>query len=129
MSRFAVSCEHLAITAHFDEVILPSNPFSNRFSTLIWRSFSASAAARSQNWPLATTAARTPSAPWIARPRQSRNQRIQAVTSVPPFWVRSNSCQRFTLTPPQRLTSPPEKWGLLSFGVTNHRHRRNPLPC
>ena len=26
MSRFAVSCEHLAITAHFDEVILPSNP-------------------------------------------------------------------------------------------------------
>lgn len=38
MSGFDVSCERLAISAHFDDVIQPSNPSSSRFSALIRRS-------------------------------------------------------------------------------------------
>lgn len=90
MSRFAVSCEQLAIVAHLDDVIFPSNQSSSRFRTLIWRSFRASAAARSQKGPLTRTVARMLSAPMIARSRQSRNHRTHAVTSVPPLG--SNPC-------------------------------------
>ncbi len=35
ISRCAVSCEHLARFAHFDEVSLPSNPSSNRLTTFL----------------------------------------------------------------------------------------------
>lgn len=48
MSRYAVSCEHLASFAHLDDVSLPSKPSSNRFRILIWRSLSGSLAKCSQ---------------------------------------------------------------------------------
>ena len=40
MSRCAVSCEHSASFAHFDEVILPSYPFNNRLTMFRCRSLS-----------------------------------------------------------------------------------------
>jgi len=40
MSRRAVSCEHLQIFAHFDEVSLPSKPSKSILSIFCWRSFS-----------------------------------------------------------------------------------------
>ena len=44
MSRVAVSCEHLASFAHFDEVSLPSNPSSKRLTTFRCRSLNDSPA-------------------------------------------------------------------------------------
>ena len=49
MSRWAVSCEHLASLAHFDEVSLPSSPSSKRLTTFRCRSLSSSPACSCQN--------------------------------------------------------------------------------
>lgn len=73
MSRSAVSCEHFASFAHFEEVSLPSKPFNNRLIMLRWPSLNSVPANRSQKRALLSTAARMVSARSKARPRHARN--------------------------------------------------------
>jgi hypothetical protein len=73
MSRRAVSCEHFAGLAHFDEVSLPWKPSGNLLMIICCLSLRFSARQDSQNLAFLKTTERVSSTLSRARPRQSRN--------------------------------------------------------
>ncbi len=89
ISRSAVSWEHLAGLAHFEEVSLPSKPLSRRLTIFRCRSLNFTLAKRSQNRVLSRAEPRIVSDRSKARPRQSRNHSSQCVMSRSPFCVAS----------------------------------------
>src|SRR3989304_6002767 len=81
MSRSAVSCEHFAIFAHFDDVSLPSIPSSSLLSMSLCRSLNGAPAWEPQNRAVRKTAASVSFASSKERPRQPRNPFRRSVMS------------------------------------------------